>query len=645
MTEGRERVRKGVLGARTVPHLQVVDGGKDEKNAVPPAQGRKSRARGDGNRGGGKGGGPAGAAEPTKESTCPLMALGHRGGKFYFLDIDGQEREMASRSMGNRTELATLFVGDTAWLWTWFPKTVETTLKGADGSKSTVSEVVGFQFQAAGEFLMTLCRKAGLYGPHVVLRGPGVWRDDDGSPVVHAGDKVLMRGEWRDSGFRSGDQVWISHPPAPRPGGGAEDGGMLLPGQAGFAAPAAVAQELQARISDLWSFRTDGSEIIVIGLMAVGFYGAAARWRPNGFLTGGTGSGKSLLLDLLRACVPSHVYSTDTTKSGIEAAINDRPAGVFLDEAGDRADQKGAQMLLDLVLSASSNDGTKLLRGTMDGRGRSASVLCSVIMAAVNAPEMGPQHRDRFTLVDLVKPGGGDDHRAAMEAAIAWAKTHACALWGRALEGWKRWEGAREAYRAALAKVQCAPREMDQLGAILASWWVLTSDGVPRDVEALDGVHAIGAFIRGARQVEREDGPRMMLAHLATSSVQQDRSTDRELIASLVRKAFSDDPMETIPGARKWLERNGIKIVKAEETEWRGKAVKRGGPGDGLWFGVNMQTLRALFVGSVWEGGKWTQEMMRFRSARRPKDENVRIGDYSGAAIWLSRADWDPPDD
>ena len=631
MTDGPDRVRAGILGAPVAPHLQVIEGGGG-KNAVPPSPaGTPRRGRSDD-------GGGAGDEAPTAEGTFPLVALGHEAGTLHFLDIVGQKRALTARQIGSRSDLGVLFGGEMDWLRRWFPKKRYWTEKADDGSEVERSEVVGVLWGAAAEALMRLCREAGLYGPHVVLRGRGVWRGADGSPVVHVGDRVLLDGVWRRAGRRDGDQVWQTESPGPRPGGAAG----LVPGDAGFAAGADVAHELQARIGELWSFRNQGGPIMVIGLMAIGYFGAATRWRSNGYLIGGTGSGKSLLLDLLRACVPAHSYSTDTSKSGIENAIDGKPTGVFLDEAGDRIDQRGAQMLLDLVLSASSNEGTRGLRGTADGKGRSFQVVCNVIMATVNPPDMQPQHRDRFSIIGLRKPEAGASHRKAMEAAIAWAKTQGPLLWGRALEAWDRWEVAREAYSEALAKAGCAAREMDQLGAILASWWVLVEDGVPSPAQALDGVGAIGEFMRGAAQVALEDGPRRMLQHLAGQLIQRDRSTDVEQVGVLVAQAY--DPIEG-DAARRLLERNGIRVIRGDEqTDRQGRTVPRGGPGDGLWFGRNIQTLRALFGNTVWDGDRWTYELARHPSAVEWRSRNVRIGGVVGPAIWLSRADWDPPD-
>lgn len=629
------RVRSGVLGA---PRLAVIEGGgggpgggEAPKNAVQGVPG-----------GGGRRGSASPDGEPTPEGTCPLVCLGHADGEFHFLDVVGQRRVLKSRALVSRGDLVSLFLGDTAWLFTWFPSKVMVKKRDAEGNETIEEEVRGFSVSKAGERLMAMCREAGLYGDHVALRGPGVWADDDGAPIVHAGDVVMIGGAWRRTGFRSGNQVWTSAPPRARPG--AEWEGEPLPmAERGFSSGADEGRELQRAIGELWSFRLAGSEIVCLGLMGVGYYGTAARWRPNGYLIGGTGSGKSMLLQLLRACVPAAEFSTDTTKAGIEAAINGKPTPVYIDEAGDRQGH-GAQMLLDVVLSASGGDGTRGLRGSADGGGRAFQAACSVIMAAVSPPQMGPQHRDRFTVVHLVKPGAGADNRAGMEALTRRAASVAPLLWGRAIAGWARWDAARLAFRDALARKQCAPRELDQMGTILAVWWVLTEDGVPDAARADDGVAAVVEFIRGADDVAADDGPRRVVQFLASTTIQRDRSTDIEQIGVLVEKAFSGDMLDREP-AQRLLERFGIRVVRRDDIKTgNGKMVPRGDLGDGMWFAKSAETLRKLFAGSPHEGDRWMYEMCRHPSAVEWK-RSVRVGGVAGPAIWLSRSDWLPPGD
>jgi hypothetical protein len=632
------RVRAGVLGAPAAPRLTVIEGGggasEDAKNA---AGGQPSEGRGGG---GGRGNV---ANDATVEGTCPLVCLGHADGEFHFLDVVGQRRSLKSRALVARGDLVSLFLGDTRWLFQWFPNIVRTTREGPDGAKETVEEVRGFSVSKAGERLMAMCRAAGLYGSHVQLRAPGVWAGEAGAPIVHAGDLVMIDGAWRPTGFRSGDQVWSSAPRRPRPGADA-DGDPLPMSAAGFAAGPEVAQDIQREIGELWQFRLAGSEIVCIGLMAVGYFGAAATWRPNGYLIGGTGSGKSMLLQCLRAGVPHAQFSTDTSKAGIEGKINGVPSPVYIDEAGDRQGH-GAQVLLDVVLSASSGEGTRGLRGAADGKTRDFHVMCSVIMAAVSPPQMGPQHRDRFTVVHLVKPGAGADNRDAMEVLTRRVAAVAPMLWGRALQGWPRWVAARLAFRAALSRSQCAPRELDQIGAILAAWWVLTEDGVPEAAQADDGVRAVAEFIRGAAEVAADDGPRRVVQFLASTTVQRDRSTDIEQIGVLVERVWAARDEQEREAAQRLLERFGIRMVREHDLKTpNGKLVPRGYFGDGMWFSKSAETLRRLFLGSPFEGDRWIYELGRHPTAVEPK-KNVRVGGVSGPAVWLSRADWLPPGD
>jgi hypothetical protein len=619
--DGVGRVRAGVLGAAVLPPLVVIEGGKSGGAESAPKNARGSMP------GGGGGGVAAGDDPETLEGSCPLVPLGQVDGEFHFLDIVGQRRVLKARALVSRGDLASLFLGRTDWLLRWFPQIVTRKTKDANNNDVETQHISGFSVTAAGLKLMELCGAAGLYGGHVVMRGPGVWAGDDGAPVVHSGDAVLMGGEWRASGFRLHDRVWMAAPRRPRP-----------------AAPAGpeVGQQLQREIADLWQFRLAGSEIVAVGLMAVGYYGTAARWRPNGYLIGGTGSGKSMLLQALRACVPGSEFSTDTTKAGIEASINGKPTPVYIDEAGDRQGL-GAQMLLDVVLSASGGDGTRGLRGGADGGSRSFQAACSVIMAAVSPPQMGPQHRDRFTVLHLVKPGTGADNRGAMEELTRWAADVAPSLWGRAIAGWGRFEAARIAFREALARSQCAPREMDQIGAILAAWWVVTAEGEPDAAAASDGVAAVAEFIRGAEDVAADDGPRRVVQFLASTTVQRDRSTDIEQIGVLVEKAWSARDPTVREGPQRLLERFGIRIVQGDDAKTsNGKPVPRGMLGDGMWFAKSAETLRQLFRGGPYEGDRWAYELARHPTAVESK-KTVRVGGVTGAAIWLSREDWAPP--
>ena len=586
--EGVEKVRAGVLGAvpLQVP-LQVIEGGVPS-SGPPDGEGAVSRAEGVGGRG--RGGGHR--REDQADDPSPVTPLGHdRGGNFYFLGASGLVRVLASREMVSRGGVSGLFLGGKDWLKRRFPKKIRVPAKDesgqvvtdADGKPVVEDVVVDYRVVDAGEWLMAECHRAGVFDARRPIRLPGIWPGDHGLPAVHCGDWVLLGADWQKAGFKdpSSGVVWatapMENPPCPRD---RETGRPKPPGQSAVAGPE-IAQALQEDIRQLWSVSVPGGEIVALGWVGAAYFGAATSWRPNIFLTGGAGSGKSLLLALLRACCPMNIFSTDASKAGIEGSLNGMAMPALIDETADRNDGRGAMTLVDVVLSASSGAGTSVLRGTETGGARKVELVTSVAMAAINAPPLQPQHRARFSVVELVKPVGGADHKAAMLAAIERAQAAGTALWLRALRGWDRFRAALDVYRAALGAYGCAAREMDQFGALLAGWWVLTEDGVPSAALGGVGVAALSGLVRRAAEVDAEDGPRQCVQWLASTLVQQDRSTDQESIGALVERAWDrrgmGDPQEA---AIRWLSRNGIRVIRADHTvDFAHRPIPREGAG------------------------------------------------------------------
>lgn len=615
--EAKRSIRQSVRGADRA--LRVIEGGGSGAPQVPQ---------------GGSG-------------DCPVTALGHLDGTFYFLDVRGQKRELSARALGSRHDIVGLFGGDDGWLRTAHPK--KELVNKTDKDAAPEWRVVDFRINDAAASLQRACFSAGLYGDHVVLRRPGIWRGPDGAPAVHCGDAVLIGTDWHDAGTRTGSQVWAAAPPVARP-----------------AAPcaAAVGRELQDGLTRLWRWREAGSPVAMMGLICNAYYGAATEWRPAGFITGETGGGKSSLLKVVRAALPLHHYDNDTSKAGIEQAVQGRAMAIVIDEASDRANRSSARDLVDLVLSAAGGEGTKGSRGTVDGKGRKIEVAGLIMMFSINAPDLEPQHLGRFTLVDLRKPADGEDFRDEHEALARLARTHAAELWGRALAGWDRYALALQRFRDGLGKSGCAPRERDQAGALLAGWWVLTQEGVPDERGVREGIGAFVGHVRIAAEVEADSRPRRMVAHLLSSMVELHRSSEREPLGKLLAIAFGGSeeyPLRSPDDARDLLANNGIRVVRrcvdhgsprpvvecgcvnCREPTGQRRPVPRLSSDAGVWFANRNPQLSRLFVGTPFEGGRWRAEMMRLETARS-SGRNVRVGEVTGYAVWVGRDDLLLPD-
>lgn len=578
---------------------------------------------------------PPPPADPHAEDPCPVTCLGHLDGKFYFLDSRGQRRDLSARALGSRNELLSLFLGDDGWLRRNYPKKITKKTKGDDGTETEQEVTIDFNVNRACGYFQAQCGAAGLYGDHVVIRKPGVWAGESGAPAVHCGDIVLLNNALSPIGTRTKlDRgrvaVWAAAAPTPRPSDGCDS---------------SVGQALQEDLQNLWNFREAGGAIVVMGVLGTAYFGGAARWRSCAFLLGEGGCGKSKLLEVLMSCCPLHFYRNDVTKSGLEQNLNGRAMPCFLDESEKTGEPTAANALLDLVLTASGGHGLQGARGGADGVGRSFEVVSTIFMAATGAPEMKQTHLGRFALVWLDKPKAGDDHRADHDALAQRMREIAPRLWGRAIGAWDRYNAALTVFREALRTMGCEPREMDQLGAILAGWWILTHEGVPDARQGRAGVIALGGFLRTSEIVAEESDRARVLDRLLTTAITLDRSSARETIGELIRRVVlhnAFDPENTaVHGtgtAIAALGTHGIRVVRSDDLrDAQGRDTPRLGP-HGIWVNTSAFELEKLFAASDWAAGRWRQKLLELPSAKRAKF-NVRVGGVAQKALWISLDD------
>src|SRR5579883_1738059 len=213
--------------------------------------------------------------------TCPIVPLGMQNGICHLLDYRREYRALSSRQLASQAELMTLLGGETEWLWLCFPRRTTRKIKG-----ELRSVTIGFHVQAACRWIIKACAQQAMFGPHIVIRKPGVWPGEHGDPVAHCGDVLFIDGVDQPAGLRTGDMIWPADPPVARPG---------------QACDAQIGRHIQAMMQEYWYFRSPGGAILCIGVTASAMLGAWPRWRPSLFIGGDVGGGKSYLLDTLRA--------------------------------------------------------------------------------------------------------------------------------------------------------------------------------------------------------------------------------------------------------------------------------------------------------------------------------------------------------
>lgn len=576
-------------------------------------------------RDGGAGDVPTGPADDQPDE-CPVRPIGFANGQFYLMDVAGDLRCLSAAALGRPAELAALFLGDTTWMEQTYPdRRVRMVTVG--GESQALTSEAGFSAKAVTHHLMRECHAAGFFGPHIVIRKSGVWLGRDGVPVVHVGDCLLHGGNEYPAGRRVDDVVWVSGPTTARP-----------------AQPcsADVGQVFVDRLRQTWNWKDAGGPIVTAGLIAAAYLGGALSWRPSGFIVGPAQSGKTMLMEALHAAVPMARMTNDTTAAGITGMLDGHALPTFIDEASDR-NPEGAQKLMDIVLASVSGDGVRGLRGTQVGGVRMMSLLASFIYGSTALPPLGPTHMGRITVIELAPASSGRHGRADMVAFREWCAAHGRALWGRMLARWEALKDAQAVFAAELLRSGCAPREVDQMSAILAGFWVLTQDVAVPAGKARALIGSVRGFVRDAVEVQQDNNPAAAARWLLSRLVQWDSTTRRMQVAELLSQAWavtggaSDEGGGDARVATDALGRLGMRPIRSWEIrDPQGRPVPRKGDGDGVW--LLPVSVAALFQGSDFGvGDRWKTELMRLDGARR-SDGNVRVGAAVGKALWLPRS-------
>jgi len=519
---------------------------------------------------------------------CPIHPVGHRDGRFYFFDRAGQLIELGAQALGQAPQVRALFGGNLSgdWLRNKFPHF------DRDGNLTK-----GFSTSDCNGWLVAECYRAGLFDPaKLPVRGHGVWLAQD-MIAVHVGSEVLFisadgRTETRPAGFRDRGALWPAKPaltpPAP-------------------AVNAETAQQVE-RLFAKWHWWNPGEERVFTGLWAAGLLGAAITWRSHGLLVGPAGSGKSTLLELYVALSPLALSVNDYTAPGLRQLLTGRAAPLVLDEADEDPDTMGRlQQVISLLRRASGGEGARVVRGTGEGNARNYNFMSPTILGAVLAPPLMPQDATRITRMELVKiPDGADT--LPCEAMMDWARKHAGALWGRAIDGIPRFKSNFATLRASLLGRGASPRLADQLGTILAARAMMLEDEPLDSAAAEEDLLSVGWLLQTGYQAMEDSGPVRCLQHLLNSPVDILEAGQRPTFERLIARALyaGDDD------ARRKLIDQGVKLARYPQ---RAEGIP-----ESLFVSRSHPALSKVYAGTLWAGNRWADDLKHLPGAAAPPD-------------------------
>ena len=549
---------------------------------------------------------------------CPVRALGHSEGVFFYLDPDKQLRELQARHHG-RLDLDALFCTKEAgrWLWENFPRT------NKEGKTN------GLRYEEISKAMMAAAATRGIWSPFGRLRGAGGWRGKNGELVLHCGDKILvcradpetgdLKKDWLDPGVY-GSEVYSAASPLPRPADQETAGD--------------AAQELLELLS-AWPWRRGRLDAaLLLGWLGCALLGGALTWRPVIWITGAPGMGKSTLLDHILTPIfdGAMIAVADTTEAGLRQAVAYSTLAAVVDELEPEADWRKVAQVMKLARMAAS--GAIVLRGGEAHKSTQFHLRNCFAFQSVLVPSMSVADRSRLAILELGRIEGPppklDASRILQIGRV---------LRRRLVDAWPRLDATIARYRDELmARVEgtdpASARQADVFGTLLGvAELLMYDDPAERNAEAREWVDGIRLLeISDDERVSDED---QLFDHIMTAVYDPYRSGSAARISEWVHRAAGKRDYEVKP-ARTMLSNLGIYVGPYRMQP--GQAfigATDGKPVLFIGFAHGSRGITELLKDTHWSGRPgqtppWVQAIKRFADKTNgvEKSRQIKVGGF-----------------
>lgn len=524
---------------------------------------------------------------PTLPGRCPVVPLGVQGDVVYYLDQLKQLRPLKAKDH-SRLNVMALFGTLPERLYELWPRRSQ--------NKNTGEwEVTGWKPELAAEAMMAAAARRGVWSPQDRVRGAGAWCGADGELILHCGNVLLMVPADRRQGIREeapgvvDAMVYPAAPPIPRPHPVAQG-----------AAEAGPAQEL-LDLLETWQWRRGEIDpYLLLGWIGAAMLGGALDWRPVAWITGGRGTGKSSLQDLLKWLMGSSgiLQSADPTAAGIRQVLKYASLPVAVDEAEpEEGNARPMQALIKLARMAA--EGSFAHRGGSDHEGVSFTLRNCMLFSSILIPPLLPQDRSRMAILELDALAADATPPPITERKMGELGTR---LRRRLMDQWPRWAGTVDAYRGAMRRGGHSARGQDVFGTLLACADLLLYDQPPDEagLTAWQQKLAAGSLAELMGDVSDE---KACLIHLLSTVAELPHDRRRNTLGRWVGIAAGHFEDGNADLANRLLCEHGLKVVSHFLKKYLAVANTHRG-------------LERIFDGTQWAGkpgtqGGWVQALQR----------------------------------
>ena len=502
-----------------------------------------------------------GPVEPAWVDDAPFRCLGYHNREYYFLDQGGQLMSVPGLGFGSR---GMLMLAPEGFWNTYFD------------SKQ------GIRWQsAASSVLHHQATRKGVFKPGMI-RGRGIWRNEDLKIVAHLGDRLLppdVRRYIPPENYADGDTIY-----------------HRLPRLSGPSSTKPMPLEDRKRLYEMFASRFwhhDGSGPLLLGFTVLAPFCAALDWRPHIWIIGTKGCGKTKVIELMILPLMGDMVLAGqgrTTEAGIRQTLGHDALPVVCDEMeGTSPGARGAvRGILELARSASSPTG-QVIKGTQHGKSLRFQVRSSFLLASISSGLTEPSDQSRFCVLPL-KGSNEIDPELRRKDWIDFRrklKRHVHRVAGRqliaaTLKAFRsgHMDELLHVCKSSADQVFRDARMGDQMGTLAAGAWLCQSDEIPSENEVTDWLGSL-SFAGMDWQGEEESKGLVVLNKLlqARESVRVDGQmhslTVGSLIAIATGRTLTGDQTVKAEDADRALRQigfriapNGNGILIANTSEW-----------------------------------------------------------------------------
>jgi hypothetical protein len=539
--------------------------------------------------------------------------------KCYYLDVHNEVVGLECANRHGKNGIIGLYGGQSAWLEANFPQWSAPRYEGRGKERTQVKppEIVGFDQADASRALIEQCSREGVFHALGKLRGRGAHGTASRGLAIHCGDAILVTKQrangtikgfdYREPGVIEGF-VYAGAEPSPRPW---HDGVSHKPGQK------------LLKLLQTWHWRRALLDPrLLIGWIGAAMLGGALKWRPNIWITGSTGTGKSTIngqdgvLDLLFG--NSILRTGNASAAALRQLLKNSTIPVLFDEIEASADNRKVNDVIELARVSSS--GATIYRGGADHQAHEFTMRSCFQFSSINIPPLQAQDRSRLGILELL-PFEGDVKPLAL---LDWGLPDlGRQLQRRMVDGWERFVRTLARFQLALAQNGNSRRAADQFGTLLAVADVLLNEESADDEELREWVERC-APDKIAEVTEATPDHQACLFHLDTSLVQSRGSEERETIGAWIAKAVQAAIGEGSDKNDERLQQRGLKLVNARYMP--AEYAPDGSPMRGARWGAERfaprvpgflavawshRGLEELFQNTTWQHGVWRQALAR----------------------------------